>query len=83
MMLWQAYITDNWQQIAAKLLQGLFRAPIESLAEITVSHVVCIFKRCKHDVCSTKDSSSLLTSVAYTWLYMAWHWHGATIWLRS
>ncbi|KAF3402707.1 hypothetical protein DPV78_004636, partial [Talaromyces pinophilus] len=49
MMLWQAYITENGQWIAAKLLQGFFGAPIESLAVITVSDVVCIFKHCKRN----------------------------------
>lgn len=39
-MLWQPYIKQNGEWIAAKLLQGFFGAPIESLAEISVSDVV-------------------------------------------
>ena len=39
-MLWQPYTTSNGQWIAAKVLQGIFGAPIESLGEISISDVV-------------------------------------------
>lgn len=39
-MIWQPYVRSNGEWIATKILQGIFGAPIESLAEITVSDVV-------------------------------------------
>lgn len=42
-MLWQPYIRSNGQWIGAKILQGFFGAPIESLGEITVSDVVSTY----------------------------------------
>jgi hypothetical protein len=39
-MLWQPHVRSNGEWIATKILQGIFGAPIESLAEITVSDVV-------------------------------------------
>lgn len=39
-MIWQPYIRSNGEWIAAKLVQGFFGAPVESLAEISVSGVV-------------------------------------------
>lgn len=39
-MMWQPYTESNGQWIAAKILQGFFGAPIESLAEVSVSDVV-------------------------------------------
>lgn len=41
-MVWQPYVRSNGEWIATKILQGIFGAPIESLAEITVSDVVRI-----------------------------------------
>lgn len=41
-MMWQPYIRDNGEWYAAKILQGFFGAPIESLAEITISDVVSL-----------------------------------------
>ena len=41
-MIWQPYVRSNGEWIATKILQGIFGAPIESLAEITVSDVVRI-----------------------------------------
>lgn len=42
-MLWQPHVRSNGEWIATKILQGIFGAPIESLAEITVSDVVWPF----------------------------------------
>lgn len=39
-MVWQPHVRSNGEWIATKILQGIFGAPIESLAEITVSDVV-------------------------------------------
>ena len=39
-MIWQPHISSNGQWIAAKILQGLFGAPLESIAEVTVSDMV-------------------------------------------
>lgn len=39
-MVWAPYTQSNGEWIAAKLVQGFFGAPIESLAEITVADVV-------------------------------------------
>jgi hypothetical protein len=39
-MVWQPHIRSNGGWIAAKVLQGFFGAPMESIAEITVSDVV-------------------------------------------
>jgi hypothetical protein len=39
-MVWQAHIKSNGEWIAAKILQGIFGAPIESIAEVTIAHVV-------------------------------------------
>lgn len=39
-MIWQAHIKSNGEWIAAKILQGIFGAPIESIAEVTIAHVV-------------------------------------------
>ena len=39
-MVWQPHIRTNGEWIAAKILQGTFGAPMESLAEITISDVV-------------------------------------------
>ncbi|PLB53587.1 MFS general substrate transporter [Aspergillus steynii IBT 23096] len=44
-MVWQPFITKNGEWIAAKLLQGLFGAPMESLAEISVSDVFFTHER--------------------------------------
>ncbi|KAH7215276.1 major facilitator superfamily domain-containing protein [Fusarium oxysporum] len=38
-MVWQPHVRSNGEWIATKILQGIFGAPIESLAEITVSDV--------------------------------------------
>lgn len=39
-MIWQPHITTSGEWYAAKVLQGIFGAPMESIAEITVSDVV-------------------------------------------
>lgn len=39
-MVWQPHVRSNGEWIATKILQGIFGAPIESLAEITVSDIV-------------------------------------------
>lgn len=39
-MVWQPHIRSNGGWIAAKILQGFFGAPMESMAEIMVSDVV-------------------------------------------
>ena len=39
-MMWQPYTRSNGQWIATKILQGFFGAPMESLAEVSVSDVV-------------------------------------------
>ena len=39
-MIWQPYTKSNGQWIAAKILQGFFGSPMESLPEISVSDVV-------------------------------------------
>ncbi|KAL4884614.1 putative MFS transporter [Aspergillus karnatakaensis] len=44
-MVWQPHITSNGQWIAAKILQGFLGAPIESIAEITVSDVFFTHER--------------------------------------
>lgn len=41
-MVWQPHVRSSGEWYAAKILQGIFGAPIESLAEVTVSDVVCI-----------------------------------------
>jgi hypothetical protein len=40
-MIWQPHIKTSGEWVAAKILQGIFGAPMESLAEVTVSDVVC------------------------------------------
>jgi MFS family permease len=42
-MVWQPHVRSNGEWIATKILQGVFGAPIESLAEITVSDVVRLY----------------------------------------
>ncbi|KIW36495.1 uncharacterized protein PV06_11262 [Exophiala oligosperma] len=44
-MVWQPYIRSNGQWIVAKLLQGVFGSPIESLGEISVSDVFFTHER--------------------------------------
>ncbi|KAL4906335.1 hypothetical protein BDW74DRAFT_167421 [Aspergillus multicolor] len=44
-MVWQPHIRSNGEWIAAKILQGFFGAPIESIAEITVSDVFFTHER--------------------------------------
>ncbi|KAI8692500.1 hypothetical protein NCS56_00006900 [Fusarium sp. Ph1] len=46
-MVWQPYVRSNGEWIATKILQGIFGAPIESLAEITVSDVFFTHERGK------------------------------------
>ncbi|KAK7224814.1 hypothetical protein V2G26_012817 [Clonostachys chloroleuca] len=46
-MLWQPHVRSNGEWIATKILQGIFGAPIESLAEITVSDVFFTHERGK------------------------------------
>ncbi|KAJ4125250.1 hypothetical protein NW754_013536 [Fusarium falciforme] len=46
-MIWQPYVRSNGEWIATKILQGIFGAPIESLAEITVSDVFFTHERGK------------------------------------
>ncbi|KAF5963226.1 major facilitator superfamily transporter, putative substrate-H+ antiporter [Fusarium bulbicola] len=46
-MVWQPHVKSNGEWIATKILQGIFGAPIESLAEITVSDVVFTHERGK------------------------------------
>ncbi|KAI8724373.1 hypothetical protein NCS52_00006200 [Fusarium sp. LHS14.1] len=46
-MIWQPYVRSNGEWIATKILQGTFGAPIESLAEITVSDVFFTHERGK------------------------------------
>lgn len=41
-MIWQPHITTSGEWYAAKVLQGIFGAPMESIAEITVSDVVSL-----------------------------------------
>jgi MFS family permease len=47
-MVWQPHIQTNGQWIAAKILQGFFGAPMESIAEITVSDVFFTHERGKY-----------------------------------
>ncbi|KAI9150869.1 MFS-type transporter [Paramyrothecium foliicola] len=47
-MIWQPHIRTNGEWIAAKILQGIFGAPMESLAEITVSDVFFTHERGKY-----------------------------------
>ncbi|KAM0428472.1 hypothetical protein ACHAPT_006832 [Fusarium lateritium] len=46
-MVWQPYVRSNGEWIATKILQGIFGAPMESLAEITVSDVFFTHERGK------------------------------------
>ncbi|EEU44025.1 uncharacterized protein NECHADRAFT_30383 [Fusarium vanettenii 77-13-4] len=46
-MVWQPYVRSNGEWVATKILQGIFGAPIESLAEITVSDVFFTHERGK------------------------------------
>ncbi|KAG5752046.1 hypothetical protein H9Q70_005333 [Fusarium xylarioides] len=46
-MVWQPHVRSNGEWIATKILQGIFGAPIESLAEITVSDVFFTHERGK------------------------------------
>jgi hypothetical protein len=41
-MIWQAHINSKGEWIAAKILQGIFGAPIESIAEVTIADVVSV-----------------------------------------
>ncbi|RDW86610.1 uncharacterized protein DSM5745_03252 [Aspergillus mulundensis] len=44
-MVWQPHIRSNGAWIAAKILQGFFGAPMESIAEVTVSDVFFTHER--------------------------------------
>ncbi|KAF9869713.1 hypothetical protein CkaCkLH20_12756 [Colletotrichum karsti] len=44
-MVWQPHISTNGEWIAAKMLQGLFGAPMESIAEVTVSDIFFTHER--------------------------------------
>lgn len=48
-MIWQPHITTSGEWYAAKVLQGIFGAPMESIAEITVSDVVSPQPRAPHN----------------------------------
>lgn len=39
-MVWQPHVRTNGEWIATKILQGFFGAPLESIAEVTVTDVV-------------------------------------------
>ncbi|KAL1878112.1 hypothetical protein VTK73DRAFT_8073 [Phialemonium thermophilum] len=47
-MVWQPHVRSNGEWIATKILQGIFGAPMESLAEITVSDVFFTHERGRH-----------------------------------
>lgn len=79
-MIWQPYIKKNGEWIAAKLLQGFFGAPMESLAEISVSDVVSSpgVRGVRWESVKTTNSSSP-TSEASTWPSTQWPWPIAII----